>query len=31
VIPGTDAPNGYSYAIPINTAMEVVHQLLAHN
>jgi S1-C subfamily serine protease len=31
IIPGTGTPNGYGYAIPINNAMEVVHQLLAHN
>ena len=31
IIPGTEAPNGYGYAIPINTAMAVVHELLAGN
>ena len=29
VIPGTRAPNGYGYAIPINSALRVVTELMA--
>ena len=31
IIPGTSTPNGYGYAIPIHTAMAVVHELVAGN
>jgi S1-C subfamily serine protease len=31
IVPGTRAPNGYGYAIPINNALDVVTELLAGN
>lgn len=31
ILPGTDTPNGYGYAIPINSALRVAKDLLAGN